>query len=147
MGAKTHAFAGGQCQVHHPQEDSKHHGVQPWKPSRATGVTQVISCRTQAAHYQIDWKMLGNAPGSPEHCLGVPSLNNKNSIYFACLGSISDEFLELSQLYTQELFLVVLRGLYGMLRIEPRSAACKASALSLSPKVSNISFLFCFACF
>ena len=34
-----------------------------------------------------------------------------------------------SWLCTQELFLVVLRGPYGMLEIEPGSATCKANAL------------------
>ena len=47
-----------------------------------------------------------------------------------------------SWLYTQELFLAVLRGPYGMLEIEPGSGACKANALptvlSLQPHHSGL---------
>ena len=47
-----------------------------------------------------------------------------------------------SWLCTQELLLEVLRGPYGMLGIEPGSAACKANALPAVPSLQPQIILF-----
>lgn len=48
-----------------------------------------------------------------------------------------------SWLCTQELLLVVLRGQYGILEIEPDSAACKAGVLSVVLSSTSLFIFFC----
>lgn len=74
--------------------------------------------------------------GNPMESCGMESVAQAFIYLFFCGGSIPS--------HAQVLLLVVLKGPYEMLQIEPRLAACRANAL-LTVSISNLRSI-CFSC-